>query len=83
MLHFRHCIRWDRPPRAIDPRLKAHDNAHPVLPGSMPSSLSTVVSETSEIEILKRQQDTRLNRNGNRTQRPAYRRIARSPYPLN
>ena len=36
----------------------------------MPSSLSTVVSETLEIEILKCQHDTRLNRNGNRTQRP-------------
>ena len=71
MLYLRYCTRRDRPPRAIDPRLNAHDKAHPVLPGSMPSSLLTVVSETSEIEILKRRHDTRLNRNGNRTQRPA------------
>jgi hypothetical protein len=54
MLHLRYCIRWDRPPRAVDPRLNAHNKAHPVLPGSMPSSLSTVVSETPEIKILKR-----------------------------
>ena len=43
----------------------------PVLPGFMPSSLPTVVSEMSEIEILKRQYDTRLNRNGKGTQRSA------------
>jgi hypothetical protein len=62
---------------------RAHNKAHPVSPGSMSSSLSTVVRETPEIKILKRWHDTRFNRNGNRTQRPAYRRIARSLYPLN
>jgi hypothetical protein len=54
MLYLRNCIRRDRPPRAINPRLNAHSKAHPVSPGCMPSSLSTVVSETPEIEILKR-----------------------------
>jgi hypothetical protein len=71
MLYLRYCTRRDRPQRAIGPRLNARDKVHPVLPGSMPSGLLTVVSETSEIEILKRRHDTRLNRNGNKTQRPA------------
>jgi hypothetical protein len=43
----------------------------PALPGFMPSNMPTVVNETSEIEILKRQYDTRLNRNGKGTQRSA------------